>query len=84
MMTRKRTAAVIIRNGQLLMVRQKGTGAAGWHDGHEYWTLPGGGIEPGETPEQAVMREVADETGLEPLTAGFLYDVPHPSGWTAC
>lgn len=30
------------------------------------------------------MREVAEETGLEPLNAGFLFDVPHPSGWTAC
>jgi 8-oxo-dGTP diphosphatase len=83
MTSRKRAAAVIIRDGRLLMVRQRGTGPSGRHDGQEYWTLPGGGIQRGETPEQAVMREVA-ETGLEPLTAGFLYDVPHPSGWTAC
>jgi 8-oxo-dGTP diphosphatase len=84
MTSRKRAAAVIIRDGRLLMVRQRGTGPSGRHDGQECWTLPGGGIQPGETPEQAVMREVAEETGLEPLTAGFLYDVPHPSGWTAC
>lgn len=84
MTSRKRAAAVIIRDGRLLMVRQRGTGPSGRHDGLEYWTLPGGGIQPGETPEQAVMREVAKGTGLERLTAGFLYDVPHPSGWTAC
>jgi 8-oxo-dGTP diphosphatase len=75
---------VIIRDGRLLMVRERGRSLTGRHDGREYWTLPGGGIQPGETPEQAVMREVAEETRLQALTARFLYDVPFPSGWTAC
>jgi len=30
----------------------------------EAWSLPKGNLEPGETPEQAALREVAEETGL--------------------
>lgn len=33
----------------------------GWQ-GH--WTLPGGGVEFGENPEQAMIREIEEETGL--------------------
>ncbi|MEU9026957.1 NUDIX hydrolase [Streptomyces sp. NPDC048383] len=81
---RQRVAAVIIRDGCVLMVRERGRGPSGLHDGPEYWTLPGGGVEPGEDLEAAVRREVAEETGLRALEVRRAYEAPYPSGWTVC
>lgn len=40
----------------------------------EPWSLPASGIEPGESPEEAVKREVHEETGLT-VTSAVLLDV---------
>ncbi len=40
------------------------------HDRVGFWTLPGGGIEHGEHPEAAMVREVWEETGLNVRPAG--------------
>jgi 8-oxo-dGTP diphosphatase len=43
---------------------ERGLLLAHWNEeGRTGWTLPGGGIEPGEAPADAVVREVDEETG---------------------
>jgi 8-oxo-dGTP diphosphatase len=61
-------SAAIFRDGRVLIVRRAAPPA------HGLYTLPGGGVELGETLVDAVNREVREETGLkvEPLVlAGY-------------
>jgi mutator protein MutT len=51
--------AVVIRDGQVLLVQRAQEPLSG------KWTLPGGAVELGETLEEAVVRELREETGLE-------------------
>ena len=79
---RERVAAIVERDGLVLMVRQRSRSRSGCHDGVEYLTLPGGGIEPGEDPVDAVAREVAEEVGLTVVRASHLRRVEHTGGAT--
>jgi 8-oxo-dGTP diphosphatase len=50
--------AICLRDSQILLARYLPSDS-----GTKYWTLPGGGVEHGEDPRQAVLREVEAETG---------------------
>jgi ADP-ribose pyrophosphatase YjhB (NUDIX family) len=67
--------------GRLLLIKR------GHEPGKGLWSIPGGRVEPGETDEQAVIREVREETGLvvqpgrligavrRPAPAGAMLDI---------
>ncbi len=67
-------SAAIFRDGRVLIVRRARPPARG------VYTLPGGGVELGETLEQAVIREIREETALEiePIAlAGYRQAIAH-------
>ncbi len=67
-------SAAIFRDGRVLIVRRARAPARG------LYTLPGGGVELGETLEEAVAREVREETALEVAAvalAGYRQAIAH-------
>lgn len=63
-------------SGRLLMIRRGQEPALG------AWSLPGGRVEPGETDTEAVVREVAEETGLTVRVGDLIgrIETPAPAG----
>ncbi|MED0959780.1 NUDIX hydrolase [Bacillus paramycoides] len=56
-MRRNRGAAIIIQGGKIALIKRV-------REGEKYFVFPGGGIEEGETPEEATKREVYEELGI--------------------
>ena len=65
---RVRVCALCEDDGRLLMIRHSGLGEDG-----VFWSPPGGGVHFGEGLEDAVVREVREETGLCVAVEGFLF-----------
>ncbi|MGH3002077.1 MAG: NUDIX hydrolase [Gaiellaceae bacterium] len=53
--TTRSAGGVVVRNGRVLLVHR---------DRYDDWSLPKGKLEPGETWQEAALREVLEETGL--------------------
>ena len=63
-----RVVAAVIRRGNRIFATQRGYGE--FKDG---WEFPGGKIEPGETPQEALVREIREELETE-IRVGDLID----------
>lgn len=70
-----RYQGAILDGGRLLLLRQVEHAT-----GRRYWVVPGGGIDPGESEEDCVRREMREETGLTVAIERLLLDEPCPPG----
>ncbi len=74
-MRTKQVASAIIRDGNRIFATQRGHG-----EFKGYWEFPGGKLEPGESPEQAAVREVSEELSVDiklgELVSVIDYDYP--------
>lgn len=70
-----RVVAAVIQNDGKIFATQRGYG-----EYKDYWEFPGGKIEPGETPEAALIREIKEELNTTISIERFLmtveYDYP--------
>ncbi len=55
---RLRVGGIVYKDGKLMIPKHN-------KEGNEYYVLPGGGIEEGETPQEALIREFKEETGFD-------------------
>lgn len=64
--TNVRVTAIVMEDDQILLLDQD-------TEADRSWSLPGGKVEPGEMIEEALYREVREETGLEVQVGDLLY-----------
>lgn len=66
--TRVGAYCVVVDHGRMLLAHVR----EGWFGADLGWTLPGGGMEPNETPEETARREMREEAGLDVELSGLL------------
>lgn len=69
-LAKKRVTArgVVVDNGRVLLMER-------WNTGQHYFSIPGGGVEPGETLEVAAQREIEEEAGIRVKIDRKIYEV---------
>jgi 8-oxo-dGTP pyrophosphatase MutT (NUDIX family) len=70
-------AYALCRDGDAILLSRIAQGATAFSDGK--WTLPGGGVEFGEDPRDAALRELSEETGI----IGSIDSLADVDSWTA-
>ena len=65
-------AALILRGKQVFICQRKAGTAMGLQ-----WEFPGGKIEPGETPEEALRRELEEELGIDAKIGPYIAEIQH-------
>ena len=69
MSARDRSAGVLVEDAQILLVHR-------WRGEDEYFVVPDGGVEDGETPEQACAREMLEEVNLSVEVGDLIREMP--------
>ena len=67
-----KVVAALIRKDNKVFATQRGYG-----DYKDWWEFPGGKVEPGETPEDAIVREIREELDTVITVERFLTTVEH-------
>ena len=67
------SAAIIVKDGKLLLVQRR------VKEGSLSWQFPAGEVEPGETVEDAAVRETSEEVGLTMTATATLGERVHPN-----
>ena len=70
-----RVVAAIIKEGSRILATQRGYG-----DFEGGWEFPGGKIEPGESPEDAIVREIREELEADVIVDRLVTNVVHDYG----
>ena len=69
----ERVRAIIVKDGKIILIKRTKPNST-------YWVFPGGRVEAGETKQQALVREVKEELGLDIAVKDLLTSLPsaHP------